>query len=367
MNKTKRIVIKIGSSSLTGKAGSGINENALQRLVLIAGEAKKNGNEVLIVSSGAIATGLQPLSLTARPKDLATAQAAASVGQGILIGKYIQYFASQKIVASQVLITLQDVIRKSHFQSVQRTLLKLLELGVVPVINENDSVGTHEIRMGDNDRIAALIAHLVNADQLILVSDVDGLYDRPPSQPDAQIIKVVNDPKQIQDSNITGPGSSGVGSGGMKTKVEAARIASAAGITTNLINLAKLDHLMHGHEVGTLFEANPERQSSRLFWLEHASIISGDLKIDEGAVNALIERGSSLLPVGVISVSGEFEEGATISISNQSGKVIAHGIVAYSSDVIPQMIGKSTKELVANFGGNFERELVHRDDLVLLK
>ena len=277
MKKSERIVLKIGSSSLTGKAGSGINENALSRLVLIASEWKKLGHEIIIVSSGAIAAGLAPLGLTARPKDLATAQAAASVGQGLLIGKYNEYFSREGIISSQVLITVEDVIRRSHYQNVQRTLNTLCELGVIPIINENDSVGTHEIRMGDNDRIAALIAHLTVADKLVLITDVDGLYDRPPNEVGAQRISSVKDFAEIASLTIGGTGSAGVGSGGMVTKVEAARIATRAGIESILVNLGNLDAALHGADVGTRFTASPERKPSRLFWLEHASTIRGKI------------------------------------------------------------------------------------------
>jgi glutamate 5-kinase len=367
MKDKKRIVFKIGSSSLTGAAGSAINENALHRLALIAGEAKVAGNEILIVSSGAIAAGLKPLGLTQRPKDLATAQAAASIGQGLLIGKYIEKFSQQGIIASQVLITMEDVIRKSHYLNVQRTLTRLLDLGVVPIINENDSVGTHEIRMGDNDRIAALIAHLVKADQLILITDVDGLYDRPPSEVGSQLIKEVVDFKSLHHNKITGAGSAGVGSGGMRTKVEAARIASAAGISTHLINLGKLDNLMHGGEVGTRFLASQNKQPSRLFWLEHAASVEGKLIIDEGAKSALLERGKSLLPVGVTSFEGDFDEGDTVLISDQNDQPIARGIVAYPASELNKLIGKNTKDLSREFGVEYERELVHRDELVILE
>ena len=228
----KRIVIKIGSSSLTGKAGEQLDPSTVDLLVDSVADLTKSGKEVLIVSSGAIATGLAPLGLTKRPSDLATQQAAAAVGQGLLIHRYTESFARYQITASQVLLTIDDVIRRSHYHNAQRTLLKLISLNVVPVINENDSVGTQEIRFGDNDRIAALVSHLVSADLLILITDVDALYDRNPQLPDAQKISDVSDLHAISDAAISGVGASGIGSGGMLTKVEAARIATGAGIGT---------------------------------------------------------------------------------------------------------------------------------------
>jgi glutamate 5-kinase len=366
MKKAERIVLKIGSSSLTGVAGSGINESALSRLVLVASEWKKLGHEIIIVSSGAIAAGLAPLGLQSKPKDLATAQAAASVGQGLLIAKYNEYFSRESIVSSQVLITLEDVIRRSHYQNVQRTLNTLCALGVIPIINENDSVGTHEIRMGDNDRIAALIAHLTGADKLILITDVDGLYDRPPQEKDAARISLVKDFSEIASLSIGGTGSAGVGSGGMVTKVEAARIATGAGIDCILVNLANLDAALHGADVGTHFLAAAERKPSRLFWLEHASTVRGKIFVDAGAATALQERGVSLLPVGVTSFEGEFNGGDTVEVIAPDNVLIARGIVAFDSEDLPKMIGRSTKELAAALGSEYERELVHRDDLVLI-
>ena len=202
----KRIVIKIGSSSLTGNAGSALDPAAVEKIVAIVAAAKARGAEVLVVSSGAIAAGLAPLGLTARPKDLATQQAAASVGQGLLIHRYTESFAKHSITASQVLITTEDIVRRVHYQNVQRTLFKLLQLGVVPIINENDSVGTQEIRFGDNDRLAALVALLIDADLLVLVSDIDALYDIDPSQAGAKAISEVTDFADIAAIEVGGAG-----------------------------------------------------------------------------------------------------------------------------------------------------------------
>jgi glutamate 5-kinase len=228
VTSAKRVVIKIGSSSLTGKAGAALDDSSVEKIVKVVADLKSRGAEVLVVSSGAIAAGLAPLGLTTRPKDLATQQAAASVGQGLLIARYTDHLARHKITASQVLLTTEDVVRRSHYQNAQRTLTKLISLGVVPIINENDSVGTQEIRFGDNDRLAALVALLVNADLLVLVSDIDALYDAPPSQAGAKPIHEVANISEIDSLTLGGAGSAGVGSGGMVTKVEAARISTSA-------------------------------------------------------------------------------------------------------------------------------------------
>lgn len=366
ITSAKRIVIKIGSSSLTGKAGSELDLKAVDRLVQAVATCKKRGVEVVVVSSGAIAAGLAPLKLSSRPKDLATAQAAASVGQGLLIAAYTQSFAKHEITASQVLITTEDIVRRSHYQNIQRTLYRLLQLGVVPVINENDSVGTQEIRFGDNDRLAALVALLISADLLVLVSDIDALYDAPPTSSGATPIYEVADLAEIENIVLGPAGASGVGSGGMVTKVEAARIATNAGISMLLTSLANLDQSMIGSKLGTHFLARESKTTSRLLWLAHATTTHGRLVLDSGAVKAILERGTSLLPAGVTAVHGDFAAGDAIELVGPDLKVIARGLVAFDSNEIPMMLGRSTKELAQRLGPEYERELVHRDDLVLI-
>ena len=364
--KAKRVVLKVGSSSLTGSAGAGLDTNAVDKLVDAVAILKKRGVEVLVVSSGAIAAGLSPLGLTTRPKDLATQQAAASVGQGLLIYRYTESFARHGITASQVLITSDDVVRRSHYRNAQRTFDRLLALGVVPVINENDTVGTQEIRFGDNDRLAALVSHLVHADLLILLSDIDALYDAPPTSANAKQITDVRDFGLLDDAQIGGAGNAGVGSGGMVTKVEAARIATGAGIPVVLTSLANVSSAVSGAEIGTLFHANGVRTSSRALWLAHASLPKGKLHLDAGATAAIRDRGTSLLPAGVTKVEGDFSAGDPVDLLSPDGEVIARGLVAFDAEEIPQLLGKSTKELGAALGAEYERELVHRDDLSLI-
>jgi glutamate 5-kinase len=255
-------------------------------------------------------------------------------------------------------------VRRSHYQNAQRTLFKLLQLGVVPIINENDSVGTQEIRFGDNDRIAALVSHLVGADLLVLVTDVDALYDAPPSQSGAKRILEVRNIDELT-AEVGGAGSR-VGSGGMITKIEAARISTGAGIPLLLTSLQEISQSLAGSETGTLFVAQQNKKSSRLLWLAHAATPRGRLILDQGAVTALLERGVSLLPAGVTGVTGDFRAGDTVEIVAHTGKVIARGLVAFDSDEIPQMLGRSTKDIAKELGAEYERELVHRDDMVLL-
>ncbi len=366
LTTARRVVIKVGSSSLTGAAGAELDPAAVKKVVDVALALKAQGAEVVVVSSGAIAAGLAPLGLKVRPRDLATQQAAASVGQGLLIAHYGEKFKEHHVISSQVLLTTEDVVRRSHYANAQQTLTKLLSLGVVPIINENDTVGTQEIRFGDNDRLAALVALLIQADLLILISDIDALYDAPPSQKGARPIHHIADVTDIDISALGGAGSAGVGSGGMITKVEAARIATSAGIPMLLTSLAQAESALTKDDVGTYFAAQASKTNSRLLWLAHASTPRGKLILDDGAVTAIRERGVSLLPAGVTAVTGEFISGDTVELVSQQGSVIARGLVAFDSDEIPQMLGRSTKELAATLGAEYERELVHRDDLVLL-
>jgi glutamate 5-kinase len=361
-----KIVIKVGSSTLTGEAGAALNVDAVKTIVEIVAKLKTQGDEIVIVSSGAIAAGLAPLGLTTRPKDLASQQAAASVGQGLLIARYNEALRHHKLTAAQVLLTIEDVTRRSHYQSAQRTLLKLLALGVIPIINENDSVGTQEIKFGDNDRLSALVSHLIGADKLILVSDIDALYDAPPTTSGAKRIAQVTNFSQLEGVNIGGAGSAGVGSGGMVTKIEAARIVTSAGIEALLTNLENLPKALAGADVGTKFSVVDDKKPSRALWLEYAAQPRGRLLLDQGAVTAIIEKGVSLLPAGVTRVEGSFSAGDTVELVSNEGKVIAKGLVSYDSDEIPQLLGRSTKDLAAQLGAEYERELVHRDDLVLL-
>ena len=252
----KRIIVKVGSSTLTGDAGTSLNGSAVTKLVDVVAGLKSQGKEVIIVTSAAISAGMAPLGLTQRPTDLATQQASASVGQGLLIAKYSAEFTRHNIVASQVLVTGDDLSRDLHKENVKRTLNRLLELGVVPIINENDSVGTEEIRLGDNDRLAALVLQLIGAELLVLVSDIDALYDAPPTQAGANRIAKVTNFDDLKDVEIGGVGSSGVGSGGMVTKIQAAEIATSSGASMLLTDLAHLGDALSGKDVGTLFTSN---------------------------------------------------------------------------------------------------------------
>lgn len=362
----QRIVVKVGSSSLTTREG-GLDATRLDVLVDTLAKRRADGREVVLVSSGAIAAGLAPLGLSVRPRDLATQQAAASVGQGLLLAHYTEAFGTRGLTVGQVLLTADDVIRRTHYANARRTLYRLLRLGVVPVVNENDTVATHEIRFGDNDRLAALVAHLVHADALVLLSDVDALYDGPPGRPGARRVPRVGGPHDLDGVRIGKVGAAGVGLGGMVTKVDAAGIATSAGIPTLLTSAALAGQGLAGKDVGTWFDAAGARKASRLLWLAHAARPAGRLVLDDGAVAAVVDRRMSLLPAGVTRVDGRFKAGDPVDLCDAAGRALARGLVNFDAAELPNLLGRSTRDLARELGAGYEREVVHRDDLVVLR
>ncbi len=375
-----RVVVKVGSSSLTTPDGE-IAGQAITALAAALAARRDLGTQVVLVSSGAIASGLVPLGLTRRPSDLATQQAAASVGQGLLIARYTAAFATHGIRTGQVLLSADDLMRRTHYRNAQRTLDRLLELGVLPVVNENDTVATDEIRFGDNDRLAALVAHVTRASALILLSDVDGLYDGDPRRGHAQRIAEVRDKTDLAGIRLgravkagqgAGQGAgrhraAGQGVGGMATKVEAAVIASAAGIPAVVADAANASAALAGEAVGTYFAVTGRRPATRLLWLKHAAVARGGLQLDKGAVEAVVTRHASLLPAGITGVQGAFDAGDPVDLLDENGAVVARGLVNYDASEIPGLMGRSTRWLASKLGQEYEREVVHRDDLVILR
>ncbi|MET7751055.1 glutamate 5-kinase [Micromonospora sp. NPDC005367] len=361
----RRVVVKIGSSSLTTATG-GLAGERVDALVDALGALAADGREVVLVSSGAIAAGLAPLGLSRRPRDLATQQAAASVGQGLLIGRYAAGFARHHRTVGQVLLTVDDVTRRAHYRNAYRTLRKLLDLRAVPIVNENDTVATEEIRFGDNDRLAALVAALVQADLLVLLSDVDALWTGDPRKPESARIAEVRGEEDLTGVTIGGAGRAGVGTGGMVTKVEAARIATGFGIPVVLTAAPLAAPALAGEEVGTFFHPRSRRPAARLFWLAHATSPRGRLHLDEGAVAAVVGRRKSLLPAGITAVDGAFTAGDPVDLVDAQQTPVARGLVNYDAVELPGLLGRSTPELAAALGPAYEREVVHRDDLVLL-
>ena len=361
----RRIVVKVGSSSLTTASG-GIDPEQVSRLVDVLAGVRDRGAEVVLVSSGAIAAGLAPLRMPRRPRGLAAQQAAASVGQGLLVHRYTEELARHGIIAGQVLLTVDDVTRRSHYRNAYQTFAQLLELGVLPIVNENDTVATTEIRFGDNDRLAALVAHLVHADLLVLLSDVDGLYDGDPSRGGSRLVREVASDRDVSHVRVGKPGRAGIGTGGMQTKLEAARIATGAGIPVVLTSAELAADALAGDVVGTLFRATGRRRPTRLLWLAHATEPRGRLVLDEGAVRAVVERRASLLAAGVTGVEGGFVAGDPVDLVDLAGTPVARGLVNFDAAELPALLGRSSRDLKRDLGAAYEREVVHRDDLVLL-
>jgi glutamate 5-kinase len=361
--QARRLVVKVGSSSLT-TGDQGIDAGRIEALVDTFAKARADGREVVFVSSGAIAAGLGPLHLAARPRDLALQQAAASVGQGRLMAQYTASFARHGLGVGQVLLTTNDMIRRAHYRNARRALDQLLGLGIVPIVNENDTVATEEIRFGDNDRLAALVAHLVRADALILLSDVDALYDGDPRRPGARRISDVRGTADL--GGVTLGRSGRVGTGGMITKVEAAKIATEAGVPVVLTSAAHAGEALAGEDAGTYFHPLGTRPPARRLWLAHATTGQGRLRLDPGAVEALVHRHRSLLPAGLIGVDGDFKAGDPVDVCDSDGVLVARGLVNYDAEEIPRMMGRSTRWLARELGPEYDREVIHRDDLVIL-
>ena len=363
--EARRIVVKVGSSSLT-TADGGIDGDRIAALADSLAQRAADGTHLVLVSSGAIAAGIAPLGLPGRPRDLATQQAAASVGQGLLIARYAAAFARHGMRTGQVLLSADDLMRRAHYRNAQRTLDRLLDLGVLPVVNENDTVATDEIRFGDNDRLAALVAHVTRAGALILLSDVDGLYDGDPRRGGAQRIAEVRGRTDLAGVRIGGSRGSGPGTGGMATKVESAMIATGAGIPTVVAGADQAAAALAGDPVGTYFAATGRRPRTRLLWLAHAAVARGQLRLDSGAVDAVVARRASLLPAGITGVQGTFDAGDPVDLCDGDGNIVARGLVNYDASEIPALMGRSTRWLGRERGQEYEREVMHRDDMVIL-
>ena len=357
-----RIVVKIGSSSLT-RADGGLDLNRIDAVARLVSRWRGRDREVVIVSSGAVAAGLDPLGFSAKPKDLPSVQAAAAMGQGLLMARWTAAFQAHHLDAAQVLLTTDDVMRRDHYTNVRASLTRLLGLGVVPILNENDAVTTRELRFGDNDRLAALIAQMIKADALVLLTDVDGLYTAPPDHPGSQLIERVAGVDDLMSVLVTGAGSR-VGTGGMATKVQAAMLATASGIGVQLASANDLRAVLEGTHVGTWFEPSAQRPASRRLWIAHVAPSRGEIIVDEGAARAITEGKKSLLVAGVHSVLGHFEAGDVVDVASPTG-LIARGVSGYDSDTLAEVAGAGMEQLAAA-GFEHPRPAIHRDDLAVL-
>ncbi len=359
-----RIVAKVGTSSLTDSVGA-IQRDVIGSLCDQMAVLRAEGHEVILVSSAAISAGVAALGLVSRPNDVLTLQALAAAGQPRLMEEYNHSFARHGLIAAQVLLVPHDFADRQQYLHSRNTLARLLELGCIPIVNENDTVASDEIRFGDNDRIAALVAHNVSADLLVLLTDTPGLYTSDPrTDSSATLISEVasNDPLLSVSAGTTG---SSRGSGGMASKLQAARLASWSEVRAVIAQALRPNVLVdavHGISVGTSFAPNDRRLSARKLWIGFASHVQGSVIVDAGAYHALVEGGRSLLPAGVVGVDGDFSEGSTIEVCNPDGVVFARGMAVSSADVVQQHAGRSTRDLPARIA----HEVIHCDDLVLL-
>lgn len=363
--QAQTMVVKVGSSSLTRSSGH-LDAAKLEALVASVAANVLSGARIVLVSSGAIAAGFGPLGFAERPRDVATQQAAASVGQGLLMARYETAFARYGIRVGQILITAEDTIRAAQYRNARRTLERLLDLGVVPIVNENDALASNEIRFGDNDRLSALVANIVRADALVLLTDVDALYTAPPSRPDARRIGYVPDVIAALRDVTVGGSTSGVGTGGMVTKLEAARIAAVSGVPVVLTSAANAGPAMMGDPVGTVFAPVHDRGSSRRLWIGFAAEPRGTIVVDDGAVRAVRGGRASLLAAGALEVRGEFSAGDPVWVDAEDGTHLARGLSGYDSEEIPQMLGRNTDQLKRFLGEAYAHPLIHRDNLVLV-
>jgi glutamate 5-kinase len=368
LTRARRIVVKVGSALLVDQASGQVNRPWLETLVDDLLRLRARGQEVVLVSSGAIALGRRELQLPAGALKLEQSQAAAAVGQIALAHIYKELFAASGVTVAQILLTLEDSERRRRYLNARATLQELVGLGALPVINENDTVATTEIRYGDNDRLAARVAQMISADCLLLLSDVSGLYTADPNlDPAARLIPEVRD-ITAEIEAMGGGSASAVGSGGMATKIAAAKIATAAGCAMAIAAGAPL-HPVRRLEEGAdcswfLPASNPE--NARKQWIAGALRPNGAITIDDGAMQAL-RSGKSLLPAGVVGVAGRFSRGDTVSVLDKAGSEIARGMIAYSDRDAARILGKRSADIEALLGFRGRTEMIHRDDLVMLR
>lgn len=353
----RRVVVKIGSSSLVN-ADSSVSSAKIDALVDALHSRMNAGTDIVVVSSGSIAAGMAPLGLTSRPQDLATKQAASAIGQVHLAQAWGASFARYGRTTGQVLLTQADAGARERARNAQRTIDRLRQLGAVPIVNENDTVATSEMRFGDNDRLSAIVATLTAADALVLLSDVDGLYDRNPAEPNARMLTEVRSGHDLAD---VAAGDGGVfGTGGMAAKVSAARLAARGGVPVLLTSASKIDQALGNAECGTVFHTRPASQlRAWKFWALYAADAEGVLRLDAGAVDAVTRGGTSLLAVGITGIEGEFHAGDIVEILGPDSEVVGRGEVAYDATELTSMLGKHTAELPEHK----RRPVVHADYL----
>ena len=365
LTDARRWVIKVGSALLTND-GRGLDASVVKMLADQLVALRSRGRDVVLVSSGAIVAGLARLNLTERPREVHLSQAAAAVGQSALVRAYEEHLSPHRVTTAQILLSHADVRARDRYLNARSTLSTLLAMNVLPIVNENDTVVTDEIRLGDNDTLAALVANLVDADALLILTDQDGLMDSDPRHAvDAQLIQTADVHDSALDA-MAGEGSA-LGRGGMATKLSAARLAARSGTATIIANGRQPDvvaQIAAGVPLGTFLQTHRRPQSARKQWLASLLHAQGKLVLDDGAVRGVSDQGRSLLPIGVVSVSGDFQRGDLVSCIDSAGRERARGLVNYSSEEARVLAGKGSADIESVLGYRGEEELIHRDNLV---
>jgi len=368
LGKGRRIVVKVGSSILAS-VEKGLQYEVFSRLSKEISDLKRQGYEIVLVSSGAIAAGMEKLGYKTRPQAITQKQATAAVGQSRLMNIYESYFSRYQQMVAQVLLTRDDLSHRRRFLNARNTLLALLELGIIPIINENDTVVVDEIKFGDNDNLSALITNLIGADLLIILTDIDGLCDSDPRvNPHARCIPLVED-IDVNMEGIVGETKSEMSVGGMISKIQAAKKASRFGIPTVVARGTQegvLRQILKGKEVGTLILPKGEALSSRKHWIAFNPKPKGDVIVDDGAKKAIVQKGKSLLPSGVTKVRGAFDRGDLVACLGPRGKEFARGLVNYSVSELEKIKGLRSNQIEMTLGYKYCDEVIHRDDLVVL-
>ena len=363
-----RVVVKIGTSTLTYNNGK-LNLFRIEKLVRELADLANQGKEIILVTSGAVGAGLDRLGSTERPKTIPEKQAVAAIGQGILMHMYEKLFAEYGQIVAQVLLTRENSVKHKLYINSRNTLLTLLKMGVIPVINENDAIAIDELKIGDNDTLSATVATIVDADLLIILSDIEGVFTaNPQNDPTAQLIEEITDiTPEIEE--LAGGAGSKLGTGGMYTKIQAAKIAVNAGVTMVIASGALegvVRNILCGEKIGTIFPAKEQHLQVRKSWLAFGAMIKGELIVDEGCEKALITEGSSLLSVGIVEVKGTFDQGNSVRILSKQGREIARGLANYNSEEIKKICGKNTNNISKILGSKLYDEVIHRDNMVIM-
>ena len=368
LKDAKRIVVKVGTSTLTYANGK-LNLHRMDTLVRELTDLANQGREILLVTSGAVGAGMDRMGLEKRPASIPEKQALAAVGQGILMHIYEKLFAEYGLPAAQVLLTKENSVRHNQYTNSRNALLTLLHMGVVPIVNENDAIAVDELKIGDNDTLSATVATLVDADVLIILSDIEGLYSANPQvDKNAQLLTEIPEiTPEIE--RIAGGAGSSLGTGGMHTKIEAAKIAVNAGVTMLIAagdRAGVLRDILEGQAVGSIFPARESHLKVRKSWLAFGRRIDGDIVVDAGCERAMLSGGSSLLAAGITAVEGDFQAGNTVRVLSVSGREIARGIVNYDTISLGKSLGRQTSEFSKLLRGKIYEEVIHRDNMVLM-